>query len=73
MDFFAKKGNRRYYIQVSADISNAATRAREERPFIMLNDQIQKIIVINKPINETFDENGFTVIGTADFLLRFIK
>jgi uncharacterized protein len=73
VDFFAKKGNRRYYIQVSADISNAATRAREERPFIMLNDQIQKIIVINKPVNESLDENGFTVIGAADFLLRFIK
>ncbi len=73
VDFFAKKGTRRYYIQVSADISNAATRAREERPFIMLNDQIQKIIVINKPVNESLDENGFTVIGAADFLLRFIK
>ena len=32
-----------------------------------------KIIVINKPINETRDDMGFTVIGTADFLLRFIK
>ena len=73
VDFFAKKGNRRYYIQVSADISNVATRAREERPFIMLNDQIQKIIVINKPVNESLDENGFTVIGATDFLLRFIK
>ena len=73
VDFFAKKGNRRYYIQVSADISNVATRAREERPFIMLNDQIQKIIVINKPVNESLGENGFTVIGAADFLLRFIK
>ena len=73
VDFFAKKGTRRYYIQVSADISNVATRAREERPFIMLNDQIQKIIVINKPVNESLDENGFTVIGATDFLLRFIK
>ncbi len=73
VDFFAKKGTRRYYIQVTADISNAATRAREERPFIMLNDQVKKIIVINKPVNETLDENGFTVIGAADFLLRFIK
>ena len=26
-----------------------------------------------KPINETRDEMGFTVIGLADFLLRFIK
>lgn len=38
----------------------------------MLNDQVQKILVINRPINETRDEQGFTVIGIADFLLRFI-
>lgn len=62
-----------YYIQVTADISNADTKAREVRPYIMLNDQVQKVLVINRPINETRDEQGFTVIGVADFLLRFIK
>ena len=73
VDFFARKGNRRYYIQVSVDISTATTKAREFRPFFMLKDQVQKIVVINKPINEILDENGFTVIGATDFLLRFIK
>lgn len=72
VDFFARKGNRQYYIQVTADLSNAATRAREFRPYLMLNDQVRKIVVINKPINECLDENGFTIIGAADFLLRFI-
>ena len=46
---------------------------RELRPFHKLNDQIQKIVVINKPIKETFDKEGYTIIGVADFLLRFIK
>ena len=73
VDFYATKGNRMYYIQVTADMNDEKTRAREIRPFMLLNDQIQKIIVVNKPINETRDENGFTVIGIADFLLRFIK
>ena len=73
IDFIAKKGFRKYYIQVSSDISSIETRQREIKPYIKLNDQIQKIIVINKPINETRDENGFTIIGVADFLLRFIK
>ncbi len=73
VDFFAQKGNCRYYIQVSVDISSASTREREIRPFIMLNDQVQKIIVINRPVEETLDENGFTIIGVTDFLLRFIK
>lgn len=72
VDFYAVKGNRAYYIQVTADISSKSTRDREIRPFTLLNDQVQKVIVVNKPINETRDEKGFTVIGAADFLLRFI-
>ncbi len=73
IDFVAKKGIRQYYIQVSSDISNMETKQKEVKPYIALNDQIKKVIVINKPINETLDENGFTIIGIADFLLRFIK
>lgn len=73
VDFFARKGNRQYYIQVSEDISSAKTKTREYRPYFLLRDQVQKIIVINKPVKECLDENGFTVIGITDFLLRFIK
>ena len=39
---------------------------------LMLNDQIKKIIVVNRPIKECLDENGFTIIGVIDFLLKFI-
>ena len=73
VDFYATKNKRRLYIQVSKDISNEKTMARELRPYHKLNDQIQKIVVINKPIKETFDKEGYTIIGVADFLLRFIK
>ena len=66
------KGISKYYIQVSADISDAVTRAREIRPYMLLNDEIKKIIVINRPVKETVDENGFTIIGITDFLLRFL-
>lgn len=73
IDFLATKGNRKYYIQVAKDISDEGTRNRELKPYISLNDQIQKVIVINKSINEMIDENGFTIIGIYDFLMRFIK
>ena len=73
VDFFAQKGIRKYYIQVTADISDENTKNREIRPYTLINDQIQKIIVVNKPIKETRDEKGFTIIGITDFLLRFIK
>ena len=39
----------------------------------MLNDGTKKINVIAKLINESLDENGFTIIGACDFMLRFIK
>lgn len=73
IDFYATKGNNMYYIQVTDNIVKAETKIRELRPFLLLNDQIRKIIVINKPISETRDEYGFTVIGATDFLLNFLK
>ena len=63
----------RYYVQVADNIDKAKTRNREIKPYISLNDQIQKIIVINKPIDETRDEDGFTIIGAFDFMTKFIK
>lgn len=73
IDFYARKGNKMYYIQVCSDISNKDTRERELKPFIKVNNQIQKVLVINKPITETKDENGFTIIGAVEFMLNFIK
>ena len=73
IDFVAQSWIKKYYIQVANDISNAETKARELKPFFALKDSIQKIIVINKPLEESLDLNGFTMIGIADFLLRFIK
>lgn len=73
IDFLATKNNRSYYVQVSDNINNEKTRNREIKPYISLNDQIQKIIVVNKPIDETRDENGFTIIGAFDFMTKFIK
>lgn len=63
VDFYATKDLRSYYIQVTADISNAETRAREIRPYMILNDQVQKVLVVNRPVSESRDENGFTIIG----------
>ncbi|MCQ2496722.1 MAG: ATP-binding protein [Lachnospiraceae bacterium] len=73
VDFYAVKGNRRMYIQVTADMTDAKTKEREIRPYILLNDQIQKIIVVNKPIKEMLDDKGFMIVGITEFLLRFIK
>lgn len=73
IDFFAVKNNRRFYIQVANDISDAKVRKREERPFGLLKDAIQRVIVVNRPFNETVEDNGLVIIGATDFLLRYIK
>lgn len=70
---FCTKNERKYYIQISTDISNSETRNREIRPFIKLNDQIQKILVVNRPYKAMMDEEGFITIGASEFLLNFIK
>lgn len=69
VDFMATKGSETIYLQITDNMSNAETKKRETRPYILLNDQIKKIIVVNRPIKETKDENGFTVVGITDFLL----
>lgn len=73
VDFFARRGINQFYIQVSSSIADAKTRARELRPYFLLNDQVRKIIVINQNVSEALDENGFVIIGAVDFLLKFIK
>ena len=72
IDFFAEKGFRSYYLQICLDFSSEKAREREIRPYHLLRDQAQKIIVLNQPIQETRDANGYTIIGAADFLLRFL-
>ncbi len=73
IDFYAVRDDREYYIQVSSDLSNETTRNKEIRPFMLLRDQITKVIVVNKPIDRCKDKNGFTIINVVDFLLDFIK
>ena len=69
VDFMATKGNEVLYLQITDNITNAETKAREIRPFLLLNDQIKKVIVINRPTKAMKEEHGFTVVGITDFLL----
>lgn len=69
VDFMATKGSETIYLQITENLSNAEVKKREVRPYVLLNDQVKKIIVVNRPIKGTKDENGFTVVGVAEFLL----
>lgn len=43
-------------------MSNVDTREREIRPYLKLNVQVQKLLVINRPIGEIINENEFLII-----------
>ena len=73
VDFMATKGSETIYLQITDNMANAETKKREIRPYLLLNDQIKKIIVVNRPVKTTKDENGFTVVGMQEFLLQFLK
>ncbi len=73
IDFFAIRDTKQYYIQVVSDMEDANAKVRETKPFYLLKDAIQRVIVVNKPVSEAIDQDGIIIIGAADFLLRFIK
>lgn len=68
-----KKNERKFYIQISTDVSNSETKDREIRPFIKLNNQIQKILVVNKPYKAMVDNQRYIIIDASEFLLNYIK
>ena len=73
IDFYATRGNQAFYFQVAADVNNKETKNREIKPFTKVNDGARKVLVINRSLPEVKDEQNYTIIGLADFLLEFIR
>lgn len=73
IDFIAKKGPRVLYVQCCQNLSSHDTYEREIKPYIALNDNIAKVLVVNKAMGQELDRNGITIIGATDFILRYIK
>lgn len=67
VDFYARKDEREIYVQVCSDISSEETRKREIRPYFLLNDQVQKILVVNRPFERCKDENASPLLGWRIF------
>lgn len=73
IDFLATKNNNTFYVQIADDISNAKALLREKRPYSHLKDPIQKVLVVNQPLKQTRDAEGYILIGATEFLLDFLK
>ena len=68
IDFIARKGSKKYYIQSAFAMSSAEKEYFEKRPLLSINDSFKKVIIIGSYAKPRQDENGITTIGLRNFL-----
>jgi len=67
--FIANKGNNKVYIQSALHMPGEGKALQEQRPFLNVNDNFKKIIIVKEDIKRKRDENGIITMGVFDFLL----
>ncbi len=70
IDFIVRKGNDKFYLQITDNIDNEETKKRELKPFQLLKDSNPKYLLINRPISKMRLEDGTILDGVVDFLLN---
>ena len=70
VDFVCNLGYKRYYIQSALHLETREKTIQEERPFMNIQDNFKKIIVIKDSIKPWFTEEGVLVIGIQELLLN---
>ena len=68
IDFIARKGSKKYYLQSAFAMSSAEKEYLEKRPLLNINDSFKKVIIIGSYAKPRQDENGITTIGLRNFL-----
>ncbi|WP_283171509.1 ATP-binding protein [Curtanaerobium respiraculi] len=69
IDFIARKGNRKYYVQSALSMDDSAKEKTELRPLLAIKDSFRKIVVSRSYGKSWVDEDGILRIGLIDFLL----
>lgn len=70
VDFVCNQADKRYYIQSALSLPTREKTLQEERPFLNINDNFKKIIVVKDNIKSWTTEEGISVIGIQEFLLN---
>lgn len=70
VDFLATNHDRTFYIQCTLSLRDREKREQEERPFSLIRDSFDKIIVVEDRVIPHNDENGVFIIGIEDFLAK---
>lgn len=69
VDFVAKRGSQRYYVQSAFAISSEEKHKQETKAFTRISDSFKKIVV-REDIIPWHDDNGVLYIGIEQFLLE---
>ena len=69
IDFIARRGVQKYYIQSALNMDAEQKQDSELRPLRSVNDSFKKIVVSKSYGKSWIDENGILRIGLIDFLL----
>lgn len=70
VDFIARRGSEKYYIQSAFSLHSEEVYFREKESISKINDFNKKIIVVRDPIKIRRDEKGIETIGAVEFLLN---
>ena len=69
VDFIARKGSKKYYIQSALSMDDADKEKAEIRGLLAIDDSFKKIVVSKSYGKSWTDENGILRLGIYDFLL----
>ncbi len=68
IDFIARNGNRKYYIQSAYAMTTDEKVYQERRPLLSVDDSFKKIIITGTYAKPRQDMNGIITIGLRNFL-----
>lgn len=69
VDFIARKGSKKYYIQSALSMDDKEKEKAEIRALLAIDDSFKKIVVSKSYGKSWTDENGILRLGIYDFLL----
>ena len=70
VDFVARDGNEKFYIQSAFSIPDEEKRKQETASLLKIGDSFKKIVIVGDDIAEYQDDNGITYMGLYQFLLE---
>ena len=69
IDFIARLGSKKYYIQSAYAIPNMEKYEQETIAFDKTADSFKKIIIVERSMKPRCDEKGYVMMGVKEFLL----